>query len=368
MKKKVLLSNYNLCIGGIEKSLLEILKAIDMNKYEVSVLLEEMNGEYLGQVPENVELIHYYVHKDKNILIRKFKNFIKQRQFKKKYGNKFDLSICYAPYSLPCNKASRIASLNRTIFIHGNYPMIYKYDSASVYKFFADKHLDEMNHIVFVSNEARNDFLVYFPEYTHKTMVINNLVDSKKIIKKANEKVDLKKPSDSTLLVFVGRLEEDSKRITRQLSLIEYLNKEKVKTNLWIIGEGQDRKLIEKIIKKKKLRNVFMLGAKTNPYPYLKMADYMLLTSDYEGFPVVFNEALVLGKQVITTIAVSDDAVISCNNFFTIKKERLNKEALEIIKNKKQINYNPVDFIRLNKDRIKRIEELIDMGDQSDKV
>ena len=57
---------------------------------------------------------------------------------------------------------------------------------------------------------------------------------------------------------------------------------------------------------KKKLEdNIILLGAKKNPYPYFKISDCVILTSDYEGYPVVFLESFILNKPIITT-KVSD--------------------------------------------------------------
>lgn len=42
-------------------------------------------------------------------------------------------------------------------------------------------------------------------------------------------------------------------------------------------------------------------GKKKNPYPYFKLANYVILTSDYEGSPVVFTEAMILNVPIITT-------------------------------------------------------------------
>ena len=50
---------------------------------------------------------------------------------------------------------------------------------------------------------------------------------------------------------------------------------------------------------------ILFLGKKTNPYPYFRMADCVLLTSDYEGYPVVFLESFILNVPLITT-KVSD--------------------------------------------------------------
>ena len=68
------------------------------------------------------------------------------------------------------------------------------------------------------------------------------------------------------------------------------------------MGDGEETKNYEELIKKYNLENeIILLGRKKNPYPYLKLADCTILTSDYEGCPVVFVESMVLNKPVITT-------------------------------------------------------------------
>ena len=52
-------------------------------------------------------------------------------------------------------------------------------------------------------------------------------------------------------------------------------------------------------------KNILFLGRKQNPYPYFKISDCVLLTSEYEGYPVVFLESFVLNIPIITT-KVSD--------------------------------------------------------------
>ena len=60
------------------------------------------------------------------------------------------------------------------------------------------------------------------------------------------------------------------------------------------------------LVKREKLKNrIEFLGAKENPYPYFKISDCVILTSEYEGYPVVFLESFVLNKPIITT-KVSD--------------------------------------------------------------
>ena len=55
------------------------------------------------------------------------------------------------------------------------------------------------------------------------------------------------------------------------------------------------------LIKEKNLNNIIMLGAKKNPYPYFKLSDCFILSSQFEGYPVVFVEAQILGLPILTT-------------------------------------------------------------------
>ena len=46
---------------------------------------------------------------------------------------------------------------------------------------------------------------------------------------------------------------------------------------------------------------VILLGKKVNPYPYLKLSDCFVLSSQYEGYGIVIDEARILGVPVIST-------------------------------------------------------------------
>ena len=74
-------------------------------------------------------------------------------------------------------------------------------------------------------------------------------------------------------------------------------------------------------------------------------ADYVILTSDYEGFPVVYLEAILLDKNIITTIPTSDDKIEIRDYAYIVPKDEkeMVKEVKKIIKkpsSKKSINLN----------------------------
>ena len=68
----------------------------------------------------------------------------------------------------------------------------------------------------------------------------------------------------------------------------------------YILGNGSLKKQIERKIKKYKLNNnVIILDTVDNPYPYIKMADFYVLTSRHEGYCLATLEAKILCKPII---------------------------------------------------------------------
>ena len=180
---------------------------------------------------------------------------------------------------------------------------------------------------------------------------------AKDIISKSHEKIDFKKNKNKKLFVFVGRLDDSSKKLKRAINLVKEISS----IELLIVGDGPDRKMYEEFTKKCKVENrVTFVGSKENPYPYMNEADYVILTSDYEGFPVTYLEAITLNKNIITTIETSDESIDMKDIAYIIPKEEkeMVKSVKEILKEnskKKSINID-----KIQKNKIKIFEELFD--------
>lgn len=361
-KKRIIIFSYNLDFGGIEKSLVTLLKNFDYNRYDIKLVLEEKKGVFLSEIPKDVVVSEYKTSNSKNILIRKVINFSKRLVFCFKNYNKYDASICYATYSMPGAKLSLKSSKNSIMFIHSNYKYIYKNNVCDVKKFFYDRNINKFRHIIFVSNEARRDLIDIIPEIKKNSQVINNLVDYDDIIKKSNLECDYKIDKNKKNILFVGRLEEDSKRITRIINVARKIDDSNYE--FLILGDGPDKDMYENLIKKYNLDNVKLLGSKSNPYSYMKQADIIILTSEYEGFPVVYNEAIVLGKPIISTVDVSDDS-ISINNRFGIISKKNSEGIIEALKKIENISLEKVDYKKINNIRMNSILKLLE-GDLHD--
>ncbi len=325
--KKILFSAYSLDVGGIETALVTLLKYL-VKDYDITLVLEKKQGMFLEDLPKEIKIITYTPSSIKFNFVRKAISFIKQFIFKLKYKNKYDFSANFATYSMPASFVARTASQNNAIWIHNNYMNFYDNNIGQYRKFFKTLKIQNFKKIVFVSELDKKVFIAQFPELIKNTLVCNNLINYERIQKLSNEKIpdeDLEKifgkgyknitKEDKKVLnssnslaknkipifINVGRHDEKQKKISRIIEATEKLNKQGFDFKVLLIGKGTNTKDYQNLIKEKNLNNIIMLGAKKNPYPYFKLSDCFILSSQFEGYPVVFVEAQILGLPILTT-------------------------------------------------------------------
>ncbi|RKM59807.1 glycosyltransferase [Butyrivibrio sp. CB08] len=150
-----------------------------------------------------------------------------------------------------------------------------------------------------------------------KSLCIYNPVDVEDLTARAAEPIsDFPfKGQDVKVISCMGR--DDYQKGTWHLVKAFYLaQKENDKLRLMILGDGtweNYRSLVDGLGIADK---VAFMGAKKNPFPYLKASDLYVCPSNHEGFPNAVLEAMALGKPVISTdcktgpreILLSDEA------------------------------------------------------------
>ena len=128
-----------------------------------------------------------------------------------------------------------------------------------------------------------------------KLTVIYNPVDVATLVEKSQASTDCS--YDDDYIVYVGRLAA-SKRHDRAL---EAYQKSHVDASFLIVGDGDMReKIAQNVVDLGLQDRVEMCGYQSNPYPIIKNAKLLVLTSDYEGLPTVLIEALALGVPVVS--------------------------------------------------------------------
>lgn len=354
-KKELLFSINDLRVGGIETAIINLLNNIDYKKYNVTLVMEEKTGVLLKNVNKNVKVQELKVSNNKNVIIRKGINFIRKLNFSILNYYKFDFSCCYATYSLSANKIALTASKNNSIYVHSNYRYIYK-DKTEFKNFFNCRNISSFRRIIFVANEAEKDFIKIYPELKNKCLVLNNFIDPDKILKLSTEKISETHPKNKKLFVFIGRLDDSSKKVSRAINLLKSLSD----VNLLIVGDGPDRKMYEDLVTKNDLsKRVTFVGQKTNPYPYIKLADYIILTSDYEGFPVTYLEAITLHKRILTTIDVSDESINIGKDYATIismDEKKMLKDVQKELSSPRKIK--DIDIKKIQEERLEKLENI----------
>ena len=320
-KPSLIFTSKELSNDDIGKSLINLLNRIDNDKYEITLILENKNKELVGYLNKEILIKKVKYYKDKPNFWIKIYNLYKKSIYSLLYYNIYDFSCCYDINSEIGYTIAEISSTNSAIYVHNNYNTIYK-DMKET------KKMNNFHKIIFISNESRNNYVELFKEQESKTLVINNFVDVDRIIEKSKEKIELEKPKKKSLLVYVGNLDEESKKISRIINIANEIEK----VNVWIIGSGKDQAKYEKLIEKNKLESkVKLLGDIINPYNYMEKADYIILTSDYEDFPLIYLESMVLNKEIITTIPTSDQNIDIRQRAYIITKNKYIEEVREII-------------------------------------
>ena len=358
--KKLLFTAYTLEIGGIESALVSLLNTL-CNNYEITLVLEKKQGIFLKELNKKIKIIEYNPNENKNKLIRKFINLMKRIKFIFKYKNKFDFSASFATYSKMGSFCARTASKNNALWVHTDYLAFYKQDEKKVIEFFKFINYNKFKRLILVSNKAKQNLVKVLNINDDKILVIKNLLDDEKIIAKSKEKIELNKEENVITFLNVARHEEESKKIQRLIKAAEMLKKDNENFKIILIGEGKDTNKYKEMVQAKELnKNVLFLGYKENPYPYFKISDCFILTSEYEGYPVVFNEAKILGLPIITT-DVSDSMEDIEGTFGKVIPNDDNSIYLamkDFIKNGYKIKAK-FDVKNFNEQIIKKIEENI---------
>ncbi|MBP3706222.1 MAG: glycosyltransferase [Clostridia bacterium] len=357
--KKILFFSNSMNIGGMEKALLFLLNALCNKGYDITLVLEDKTGPLLQELNPNIKVREYHLCKSKILYFRKAFNFVHRFFWSLKYCRKYDFSCNYATYSTIGSRLALIASKNTALYVHSDYWNYFKGNKEEVSEFFVQQGINTFKNILFVSNESMESIRKIFPEFSSKFFVISNLVDYADIENKACETIAEAKDEQKEVILFVGRMEENSKRLTRLIETFSLVSKSSNDFEFWILGDGSDRDLCLNLIYEKGIGNtVKVLGEKINPYPYIKGADCVILCSDFEGYPVVYNECAVLGTPMVTTVPVSDSFFNVAD--FAVLVEKDPEQISRVLLNKvyKKIPLKKLDFEKINQERLKMLEKI----------
>lgn len=321
--KNILISSFDMEIGGVERSLISMLDNFDYENYNVDLMLYSHSGDLFNLLTDKVNLLPEckkyktfrmsigQVMKSGNLpiglarLLARYKadNGYVQMQYMWKYSLRFlpkvdkeyEVAISYLwPHYFIADK---VKAKIKIAWIHTDYSKIETDIDEDL------KMWNKFDHIVAVSEDCKRAFLMKYPSLEDKVIVVENITSPSFVRKLAEEQVDdIPKDEGVFKVVSVGRYSE-AKGFDSAIKALKILHDRGYKNIKWyVVGYGTDEKLYKMIIKENNLEDSFiLLGKRSNPYPYMKAADVYAQPSRYEGKAVTVSEAQILEKAVMLT-------------------------------------------------------------------
>lgn len=326
--EKVLFKIRGLEFGGIERLIVDIVNNLKLDNKKIVLLTEKNDNFFKKQLLEDIEII--YIKPDRVV---KYLEYIdKKKKRNVFYKVLYDILNRYKKYKFAKNINNYIKDNNVNIFIdyigesskyiskikvknkiywrHGS---ITKYELEHKKKII--KYLKNYDKLVVICDEMKEQYNSIFPELSPKLERIYNFIDEEKIDEKIKKEEELgKNLQKENYCISVGRL-SDEKDYGTTIKAFKLLKKKNIKEKLYIIGDGDIKEKLKNMIKENNLEDqIFLLGAKENPYIYMKYADLFIHSSRTEGFGLVIAEAMHIGIPVI------------CSNFKVGAYELVGKE------------------------------------------
>ena len=326
--KKILFIINSLPGGGAEKVLYDILRKIDKQKYNIEIFLINKEGIYVDKIKKlNIKIDYLFLEREDKI------NFILYRKIKscilliKKYlylsfpklisklkNKRYDIEIAFLEGNPTLLLGNRKTTALKIAWVHNDlekHRVLSKKNEKKAYS--------KMNKIICVSADSKKSVENLYPELEKKIEVMYNPIPKEEILEKSLE-IENIYSKEKINIVTVGRLNVQ-KGYDILLKAHNELLKEGLDYNLYILGEGGERKNLEKYISENSIeKNTFLLGFKENPYPYIKQADIFVSSSRYEGYPLVLCEAICLEKSIIATKCTGPNEILENGKYGLLAK------------------------------------------------
>lgn len=331
MKKSVLIINPYLHVGGVEKALISLLRALPRDKYHISLMLVKSEGEFLQYVPDDVRIVPCPLRKDiEDSEEQDFKAILEKLIHRKKIiaairwilafvlmdkfhndtlfcdfigANKPGVNKHYDYIFNFCGPNNYTSALSESIlscdkkyiWIHNEFKAAEK--SALKYAYRYKKY----NGIFAVSQSCLDEFVELLPEMKSKTHLLYNITDANFYYEMADGRSSFEDNFDGIRLLSVGRLNKQ-KGFDLAIEVARQLKKEGLDFKWYIVGQGEEKNNLERLIEQYSLSdNVLLLGVRANPYPYFRDCDIYVQPSRYEGYGLTIAEAKAFHKPIVCT-------------------------------------------------------------------
>ncbi len=333
-KPKILIAMDTMMCGGIEKSLLSLLNALDCSKVDITLILNERNGLFLKFIPEwaNVHKIAYSknISEEKKLgrkqllkknirhlrLFHSVKQYLSLRKENRmqeddrlihryrRYHNEiiednivsshYDLAVAYANIEQMILVSDKINATRKIAFFHTELDGLTK-DINRYYGIFS-----KFDTLYCVSKDLTLSLKNRLPDFNDRIKHFPHIFNTG-MMKEWSEKFEAEWKGNGFKLLSIGRVQHQ-KGFDLIPDIAHKLRKSNINFQWLIIGDGPMIKDISKRLTELKVDDcVTFCGIKENPYPYFASCDIYIQPSRYEGYCLTVAEARVFARPIIAT-------------------------------------------------------------------
>lgn len=195
-----------------------------------------------------------------------------------------------------------------------------------VFTWFSKKY----RHIFWVSDSAHDEFQ-FKGIIKKKSSVLYNVIDMKTLSKKT----DSDTAEYDYNIVYVGRLSYQ-KNPERLMKVLHSVIQKKDDVKIAIVGNGEYKQFVVDYIRDNDLdKNIDYLGYLNNPLKIIRSSKVLVMTSRFEGTPMVALEAQCLGVPIVSTPVDGMKKIVQNGNngYLTDADDEIVSHLIEIVAN-----------------------------------
>lgn len=336
MKKKLLFVISSFSRAGAETALLELLRRLDPERFDISLFVLMSQGELASELPPYVQLLNTD-YDTSSVLNRAGRQKLMKRALRflcargtvvrlipyalcnlwdmcrrgsvnvgmlvgrvlsegaPRWDTEYDLAVGYLEGSSTYYVADHVKAAKKAAFLHNNYILngYTRKQDLDCYR--------KIDKIFAVSEDVKSCFLEVYPEHEHKLEVFYNILNASEIRRKSRLFGGFTDNYNGTRLLTVARLAAQ-KAIDISIEAMKLLKDAGGRFRWYVLGEGEQRSYLERKIQALGLAEDFILcGAVDNPYPYFVQADLYVHASRYEACSISIREAQVLECVILAS-------------------------------------------------------------------
>jgi len=299
-KHRIVFVIHALNIGGAERIVVSLMNHLSRDHYEIHLVVFDASGAFFQELASDIVVHNLGVRSATRGLLPLFRTLHRLEPDTVFAGIGYLnalLSVGIVWFNRLAKKPIRWVARETSIVSR----IIQQERFTFIFEWLYRHHYHRFDRIICQSNYMKTDLSAHYGLDPKKMVVIHNPVDGARIEAMAQMPLSYRFDPNKVNLLAVGAL-----RPVKQFDhLIEALSHLDDRYHLTLVGDGVEAPRLKSLTQTLGLEDrVTFEGHQLNPYPYMKSADVLLLSSAYEGFPNVVLEANYLGLPVIAYGAV----------------------------------------------------------------